>query len=262
MKKSLLAIAALVCGLAFTSCETEEGEMSDVLDFTNLKAKAIAAEGGSIELSGSIKANTKIQAFGLYQLNDKDKLKPAIDLLDKMSQLKELGEDGKEFTVDIVPTQIKVADAANYTLYAKTKKEKARSCDLGKAYTDLPVGLGATSQLGSYVSFSKGEVYKMTDLVNGNKEDGYTVKDAEKLASVEAIINAEGQLVAASKAINPVIATNCGKSFIEGGVVITESKTIATYSLSEADANGDAKISGVAINSDNITIDVEGYEFE
>ena len=99
MKKSLLAIAALVCGLAFTSCETEEGEMSDVLDFTNLKAKAIAAEGGSIELSGSIKANTKIQAFGLYQLNDKDKLKPAIDLLDKMSQLKELGEDGKEFTI-------------------------------------------------------------------------------------------------------------------------------------------------------------------
>ena len=101
MKKSLLAVAALVCGLAFTSCESEEGAMSDVLDFTNLKAKAIAAEGGSIELSGSIKANTKIQAFGLYQLNDKDKLKPAIDLLDKMDQLKELGEDGNAFLAKI-----------------------------------------------------------------------------------------------------------------------------------------------------------------
>ena len=261
MKKSLLAVAALVCGLAFTSCETEEGEMSDVLDFTNLKAKAIAAEGGSIELSGSIKANTKIQVFGLYQLNDKDKLKPAINLLDKMSQLKELGEDGKEFTVDIVPTQIKVADAANYTLYAKTKKEKAKSCDLGRVYTDLPIG-NANSKLGSYVSFSKGEVYTKGELVDGNITDGYTIKDAEKIAAVEAIVDEDGNFVAASKAKIPQIAENCGKSFIEKGVVITESKTIATYTVDEFNASGDSNVSGVAIDSKNIEIDVTGYEFE
>lgn len=258
------ALALGAMSASFVACEEEEGNnqpnLNEYVKCEGLTAKADVADGGSITISGSIKANTKVTAFGLYKLDDKDKLKPEVDMMDE--QLKEKGEDGKEFTLAIKETKVKIADAVNYTLYCKTRGDKNFSADLAKKYDDLECG-GSDSEFGSYVSVTKGKVYSMKDLFVKDASGKYELKEGAPIADVEAIVQ-DGQLVPPSKCTGVLkeFLDKCSKSYVENGVIVTENGTIGTAKFEVVnEAQEDYKVSGAAITSENFKIDVEGYTF-
>ncbi len=259
----LLAFGAMAT--TFTACDPEEDNgtpnvLNEYVKCDGLTAKANVADGGSITISGNIKANAKVTAFGLYKLNDKDKLKPEVDMMD--DQLKSKGEDGKEFTVAIKETTVKISDAVNYTLYCKTRGDKNFSADLAKEYKELPCG-GKASSFGSYVSVTKGQVYSMGDLFVKNASGEYELVEGAPIADVEAIVQ-DGQLVPPSKCTGVLknFLDKCSKSYVENGVIVTENGTIGTAKFEVVnEKQEDYKVSGAAITSDNFKIDVDGYTF-
>lgn len=235
-------LVAFCTASVFTSCgEDDDDDVTEKVNLTNLVVKAKG--DGNFTFTGSITANAKIKTFEIQD----EAGKTVADLFDKNSQIKDKGEDGKEFTLAIESDDIKL-DKILY-LVVKTKGDKQARQQLTTDY-DFEIGNKNNSVKGSNLSFIDEKVY----LVNEAKANP---------AVIDALIDVDFSLKLASDANAQEIKEGSAKANIIAvtpttGFVVSSNKLMASYEVYDIDGD-EGKIKGYIISEKHInglTVDV------
>ncbi len=227
MKKTIgfaTMLVALCVSSVFTSCSKDDDEEESI----NLTGLEIKVQGnGTFTFSGNITANAKITTFELQDSIGKQ----VTNLLEKNSQIKDKGEDGKTFTLPVESDPIDLNQKLFIVL--KTKGDKKVRQQLTDSY-DFEIG-NASSSKGSYLSFVNAEVDTLDKAKLNPKE-------------IDAVVDTDFQLMTNGRGYQLDKAkVYISKNNVTSGWVVSDNKLIASYEVYGINGN-DAKIKGFIIS--------------
>lgn len=249
----LLSAAA---ALSLAACGDKEGEDEIVETFTLNNITATANSDATITIAGSVTTNKKLTTFELVSTTRQDASGNAVtyDLLEGSEAERNHTEDGREWTTTLSASNVPVDI---YTLRVRTRLRTTRTATIGANYGPIRAGSGANTQYGSYLSFSTGTSYLLTDLT----------ENPDLIPTVEVIINDDLSLKSAREARNTTVSGSAADANVytnaDNTCVITSTEVIASVTLTpHEDDNTVIDVSGILIKTgDIIKVDVSGENF-
>lgn len=263
-KFSAFMVAAMFAATSFTSCGEDDpatpdnnGSVAESVKTSNIVA--VVQKNGKIIVKGDLVANTKIKAFGLSSTADGKQCDIAdFTKAESWSQIKDKGEDGKEFPASFEGVEADIT----YPCYLviKTKGDKVIHEEITKQAT-LEVGTGSNKTLGSYVSIKKQKVYMMGDVSEG-AAGSRTPKAAA--SDVEVVLKGEGasasfEVANTSNIVssNPQMKGAFNKCWINNGVIVAEDGCAATFTAQKGAADDIVSITFTVIGLEGSSVKVE-----
>ena len=240
MMAACLMTSALVA-TSLTSCEDDEEDIQEKVDFTNLKV--VGNDDGTITVSGTLITNTKLKTFEFVRTNGGEK----IDLLAYVTENNRTEDDHSTWTCQIPEKKIPVD---LYTLSVRCRMGTTKDVQIGSSLK-FYAGAGSKSTKGSYLSLCNEKSYTLSELNADNT----------LIPNVEVILNSDNELAAATTAQKDIIKDNAGKAEITyfndaktktKGVIRTSTGCIANVTVTYSKDGTEAEISGVMIKSNDL----------
>lgn len=236
MMAACLMTSALVA-TSLTSCEDDDDDVLEKVDFTNLKV--VGNADGTFTVSGSLTTNTKLKTFEFVPTNGGKK----IDLLADVTENNRTEDDHSTWTCQIPEKKIPVD---LYTLSVRCRMGSTKDVQIGSSLK-FDAGAGSNSTKGSYLSLCEEKSYTLSELEADNT----------LIPNVEVILNSDNELAAATTAKKDIIKDNAGKAEITysndaktKGVIRTSTGCIANVTVTKDGT--EAEISGVMIKSNDL----------